>query len=109
MAILKNGYNLIYKNGRHVYEHRWKIEQKIGRKLIKAEHVHHKNGNRLDNRLNNLLLVTDIKAHRLAHKHWGRPLQPPCYCGRKSHARNLCGYHYRLFQSGEQRSALLHH
>ena len=107
MAITKNGYNLIYRNGKHIYEHRFKIEQKIGRELRKEEHVHHKNGNRADNRLNNLLLVSDIAAHRKAHKHWGRPLQPPCFCGAKAHGRNLCRYHYSL-QSRNQRSFLAH-
>jgi hypothetical protein len=99
MAILKNGYNLIYRNGKHVYEHRYKIEQIIGRPLKSTEQVHHKNGKRSDNRLYNLLLVSDIQAHRLVHKHWGRPLQPPCYCGVKSHAKNLCRHHYNLLQS----------
>ncbi len=60
MAIIKNGYNLIYKNGKHIYEHRWKMEQKIGRKLLKTEHVHHKNGNCADNRLKNLLHWTNL-------------------------------------------------
>lgn len=109
MAILKNGYNLIYRNGKHVYEHRYKIEQKIGRELRKEEHVHHKNGIRSDNRLNNLLLVTDIQAHRKAHKHWGRPMQLPCYCGVKAHARNLCRHHYyKSFKAFNQRSLTVH-
>jgi hypothetical protein len=108
MAILKNGYNLIYKNGKHVYEHRYKIEQKIGRKLLSTEHVHHKNGNRSDNRLYNLLLVIDIQEHLKAHKHWGRPLQPPCFCGLRSHGRNLCRHHYYLFKTLDKTRSLVH-
>lgn len=42
--------------------HRWIMEEKLGRKLKKTEHVHHINGNRLDNRLENLM-VLDEKVH----------------------------------------------
>lgn len=41
------------KNG-YVLEHRAKAEQKIGRTLKKHEDVHHKNGNKKDNRMSNL-------------------------------------------------------
>lgn len=41
------------KNG-YVLEHRAKAEHKIGRTLKKHEDVHHKNGNKKDNRLSNL-------------------------------------------------------
>lgn len=37
-------------------EHRYLMEQKLGRKLGRTDHVHHKNGNRRDNSLDNLEL-----------------------------------------------------
>lgn len=43
------------KSGR-VYEHRVVIAEKIGRDLLPGENVHHKNGNRADNRPENLEL-----------------------------------------------------
>ena len=47
-----------------VLEHRWVIEQSIGRHLMSDEHVHHLNGIKDDNRLDNLQ-VMDAQAHRL--------------------------------------------
>jgi hypothetical protein len=37
-----------------IYEHRVIMEKMLGRKLTKTETVHHKNGDRLDNRPGNL-------------------------------------------------------
>ena len=43
---------------RYIQEHRYIMEQHIGRKLTKNEDVHHINGNKLDNRIENLQLMT---------------------------------------------------
>ncbi len=40
------------------------MEQKLGRLLEPGEHVHHKNGDKLDNSLDNLELVTNIEHAR---------------------------------------------
>ena len=51
-----SGYAFIFTNGRWVSEHRYIMEQRIGRPLHRGESVHHINGNRSDNRDENLEL-----------------------------------------------------
>lgn len=50
----------VWENGkrRSVRAHRYVVEQLIGRKLNADEDVHHKNGNKQDNRPENLELLT---------------------------------------------------
>lgn len=52
-----------YRNG-WVAEHRYVMEQELGRYLATDEHVHHVNGIKDDNRLSNLR-VLDAQQHRL--------------------------------------------
>ena len=52
---------------RWLYEHRVVAAEKIGRALTREEHVHHINGNKHDNRPENLE-VWPNKAHKAVHQ-----------------------------------------
>lgn len=60
------GYKQISQHGVRDYEHRLVVEGLLGRQLESNEHVHHINGNRLDNRPDNLMVVTQAE-HMLIH------------------------------------------
>lgn len=65
----ENGYRSIYVDRKLIKEHRYVMQQHIGRKLLRSEDVHHLNGDKLDNRLENLQLLTKSEHAQL---HWSR-------------------------------------
>lgn len=63
-------YKTIRVNGKKYDEHRYIMEQYLGRKLRRDEVVHHKNGDTRDNRIENLEVMS-LSEHTKMH-HTGR-------------------------------------
>lgn len=92
---------LQYSNRR---QHRVIMEEYLGRKLARGEHVHHKNGIKTDNRLENLEVVNAKKHIGEIHKRPKNGEMVACTnCGKeryyeKSTAQIRLSHQYRCFK-----------
>lgn len=96
----RNGYPVVLcADGKKRIEHRAVAEAKIGRPLRRGEHVHHINGDRTDNRPENLDVLSRSQ-HTSLHKRcsrWARKFDRCVECGestRRHIAQGLCARCY---------------
>jgi len=83
------GHHLALGDGYYAYEHRLAAERKLGRRLLPQEQVHHINGDRTDNREENLAVLPSKAHHFVLHRKSGRKRRDPgepnvaisCACG----------------------------
>jgi hypothetical protein len=73
---ISHGYVWTKRNGKQVPEHRLILEQAVGRPLRKDEETHHINGNKTDNRPENLTIMSKAEHARLHHALRSSPDQP---------------------------------
>ncbi len=67
LVVAPEGYQGKTRDGDRVLQHRLVLEQYLGRLLLPYEIVHHKNGDRADNRLENLELLDGRARHGQGH------------------------------------------
>lgn len=66
-SFIKEGYKWIRIDDFYVPEHRLVMEKYLKRKLKTEENIHHINKNKLDNRIENLVIVSNKEHHRSFH------------------------------------------
>lgn len=98
-------YKMITVDGKQVPEHRYFMEQHLGRKLNKNEVVHHINHNHFDNKIKNLQVMTNeehVRYHATLSNH-GKWTRDDSYekcidCSTKERPHYIKGFCERCFE-----------
>jgi hypothetical protein len=111
----RTGYRRISENG-YVQlsgfraEHRIVMEEHLGRSLLRSEHVHHINGDKTDNRIENLIVIPHAEHTRLhlgLNGRWAKAFDQCKLCSTTTwphESRGLCSRCYQRIK----RAGVLH-
>lgn len=100
------GYVVVNRGGKVLLMHRLIMEEHLGRKLGRGEVVHHINGSRSDNRIENLVVCGSQGEHVALNHVTPKRLPKRClFCDKAPLARGLCNAHYKR----AKRHGLLNH
>lgn len=105
--LTKDGYIEIWDGKKRILEHRYIMQEYIGRELKNDEIVHHIDGNKQNNSINNLkLLNKHRKEHKLPENVWSRNFDCCINCGctdRKHSGNGLCSKCYQYLWEVKKR------
>lgn len=95
------GYLVVNRQGKVLLVHRLAMEEYLGRPLRKGEVVHHINGNKTDNRIENLVVCQTQAAHVHEHHPERHKTRGKCrHCDKPEWASGLCPTHHSRQRRG---------
>ena len=98
----KNGYKRVPSQTGldQEYEHRKVMKEILGRDLMDDEEVHHINGNKTDNRPENLIVLSKAEHRRLEHVDPNIHLRTCVLCDGPTSQRRDGGFRWYKFEDG---------
>lgn len=90
-------YIRVVVDGKKQLKHRVVMSQQLGRPLLPTEHVHHRDGNGLNNDPSNLEILSPSEHSSL---HNAVKKRDCTICGKRAYAWGLCKRHYQISRHG---------